>query len=85
MTTISFKAKEELKDSLDIVAEKKGINTSSYIKLKLTEALEKDLKEITPNGLTVAEELEILKSDKEETYGTFDNVKSLMNSLRKNK
>lgn len=86
MTTISFKAKEELKNALYIVADKKGINTSAYIKIILTEAVEKDLKDLTPNGLTVAEEINILQSDqKDEVYGPFDNTDDLMKSLKKKK
>ena len=54
MTTISFKADTALKNNLQTVARNKGINTSAYIKLVLTEKLENDLSRITENGFTVA-------------------------------
>lgn len=84
MATISFKTKDELKNSLYLISKKKGINLSSYIKMVLTERVEQDLKQITPNGLTIAEELHILKSDQQdETYGPFNSVNELMKSLEK--
>ncbi len=50
----------------------------------ITEAVNIDIQELTPNGLTIAEEMEILRRDQEdEVYGPFDNVKSLMKSLNK--
>lgn len=84
MTTISFKADETLKDRLDVLAKKKGVNTSAYIKLILTKGIDEDLSEITENGLTVAEELQILSSDTNgTTHGPFKTAKSLLKALKK--
>ncbi len=82
MSTISFKTDEDFKGKLEQLAKKKGINLSAYIKLTLTKGVNCDLSEITENGLTVAEELEILASDKSEnTSGPYTSSKSLMDSL----
>ncbi|MFH1284880.1 MAG: hypothetical protein ABIH78_04845 [Candidatus Peregrinibacteria bacterium] len=84
MTTISFKAEEDFKKELDTLAKKKGINTSAYIKLILTKELNGELSEITENGLTVAEELEILSSDaNDEVFGPFRTSKAMMKALKK--
>ncbi|MFA5829021.1 MAG: hypothetical protein WC843_00785 [Candidatus Gracilibacteria bacterium] len=84
MTTISFKADEKLKNKLETVAKDKGINTSAYIKLILTKEVNNELATLTSNGLTVAEEMEILKSaESDKKYGPFDNVKDLLKSLKK--
>lgn len=84
MTTISFKADTALKKNLTIAARNKGINTSAYIKLVLTEKLEKDLSRVTENGFTVAEELEILRSFKhDKRHGPFKTVPELMRWLKK--
>jgi len=84
MTTVSFKADDNLKEMLNFMAVKKGINTSAYIKLVLTEKLSEDLGRITQNGLTVAEEMEILSSaENDETEGPFSDVKSLMKALKR--
>lgn len=83
MTTISFKADDNLKNQLDILAERSGINTSAYIKFILTKQIAEELSQITPNGLTVAEELSILSADKnEKMYGPFTTAKSLMKALK---
>lgn len=83
MTTISFKADTALKDNLQTLARKKGINTSAYIKLVLTEKLEKDLSRITENGFTVAEELAILRSIKhDKRHGPYKTVDALMRALK---
>jgi hypothetical protein len=43
-----------------------------------------ELVEITENGLTLAEELDILdRAENDETVGPFSNAKSLMKSLNK--
>jgi hypothetical protein len=60
MSTIAFRADDELRMKLECIAKNKGINVSALIKLYLTTALKKDLNEITENGMTVAEELELL-------------------------
>ncbi len=84
MTTISFKADPILKEKLNILAERKGINTSAYIKLILTQKINGELVELTENGLTVAEELEILHSaKKDKTIGPFKTAKALMKALSK--
>lgn len=84
MPTISFKADDDFKNSLEFLAQKKGINTSAYIKLLLTKELKIELVEITENGLTVAEELEILASDKNDrTFGPFATAKSTIKALKK--
>lgn len=55
-----------LKQDLDEVAHYKGIPVTSFIKLTLTEVIRKEKKEMfTMNGLTEAEELEILRREKE--------------------
>lgn len=84
MTTISFKADTAFKKNLTTVARKKGINTSAFIKLVLTEKLEEDLSRITENGFTVAEELAILRSAKYgKKHGPFKTADEFMRALRK--
>lgn len=84
MATVSFKADDDLKNTLAVLAGKKGINVSAYIKLTLTKGINEDLSALTENGLTVAEELRILKSDKtSKRYGPYKSVASLMRALEK--
>ncbi|MBI2453495.1 hypothetical protein HYV56_02210 [Candidatus Peregrinibacteria bacterium] len=84
MPTISFKADDDFKGKLELLAQKKGINTSAYIKLLLTKELKIELVEITENGLTVAEEFEILASDKnDKIFGPFTTAKSAIKALKK--
>lgn len=84
MATITFKAEEDFKKKLEAVAKNKGVNVSAYIKLCLTKEVRSDLSELTENGMTVAEELEILRSDAEDpVYGPFETVEDLMKSLNK--
>jgi len=84
MATISFKADEDLNKKLKTLAKKKGITTSAYIKLILTKGINGELIEITENGLTVAEELKIINSDKnDKTHGSFKSAKSVMSALKK--
>ena len=83
MSTISFKADDQFKDKIQSLAQRKGINTSAYIKLILTRTVNDELSEITENGLTVAEELEILESvQNDKTFGPYKNTKDLMKSLK---
>lgn len=83
MATVSFKADDDFKKKLELLARKKGINTSAYIKLILTKGLNDELIEITENGLTIAEELAIVDSDKnDKTFGPYKTTKSLMKALR---
>ena len=84
MATISFKADDDFKKKLDTLAKSKGINTSAYIKLLLTKEVKHELSELTENGLTVAEELDILDSAANDTVkGPFTNAKDLMKALKK--
>ena len=84
MATISFKADDDLNKKLKTLAKKKGITTSAYIKLILTKGINGELIEMTENGLTVAEELEIINSDKnDKTYGPYKSAKSVMSALKK--
>ncbi|PIS03998.1 hypothetical protein COT83_03010, partial [Candidatus Peregrinibacteria bacterium CG10_big_fil_rev_8_21_14_0_10_44_7] len=77
MATISFKADDLLKKKLEKLAQKKGINTSAYIKLILTEKINGELIMTTENGLTVEEELNILYSDEnDKVSGPFKTAKS---------
>ncbi|MBU1703449.1 hypothetical protein KJ951_03530 [Patescibacteria group bacterium] len=86
MATISFKADDSFKKKLDALAEKKGINTSAFIKLILTKEVGCELAEMTENGLTVAEELEILDSVKnDKVLGPFSNTNDLLNALKDSK
>jgi len=63
---LQVKVDPVLKQDLDDVAQYKGIPVTSFIKLTLTEVVRKEKKEMfTANGLTEAEELEILRRDKE--------------------
>jgi len=84
MPTISFKADTKFRDSLQTLAKKKGINTSAYIKMLLTKDVTDALSEVTENGMTVEEELQILHSDAhDEVFGPFTTTKALMRSLKK--
>lgn len=84
MSTISFKADDTFKQKLELLAKKKGINTSAYIKLVLTKGVNGDLVELTENGLTVAEEFAIIKSAEEDkVYGPFKDAASVMKALKK--
>lgn len=84
MVTISFKADEHLKEKLDVLAQKNGINTSAYIKLILTKGITGELSHLTENGLTVAEELAILESGQEDrVYGPFKTAKATSKALKK--
>lgn len=85
MTTITFKADDKFKKTLEALARIKGINTSAYMKLILTQEMRKELAEVTANGMTVAEELAILDdAENGETDGPFETVDEMMNFLNKN-
>lgn len=63
---LQLKVSPTLKKDLSEIAEYKGIPVTSYIKLTLTEVVRKEKKAMfTANGLTEAEEFEILKREKE--------------------
>lgn len=84
MAIITFKTSEIFKKNLILISQLKGINMSAYIKLILTDALKEEMNNITKNGLTVAEELEIIQSDFfDKTYGPFKNTDDLMKALKK--
>lgn len=84
MAVVSFKTNDEFKRKIEMLAQKNGINTSAYIKLILTTAVNGELIEITENGLTVAEELAIRKSDAEDNVtGPFKTSKSMMRALKR--
>ena len=83
MPTLSFKTDKDSKKMIESLAQKKGINTSAYIKLTLKKGMDEDLAEITKNGLTVAEEMEILGSDaSDKVYGPFKTSAALMKALK---
>ena len=73
MTTISFKAQDDLQKTLAFLAKKKGINLSALIKLLLTEALNEELSEAWPN-ITVQKEP---KSDAKEWDGVENKLQHL--------
>lgn len=82
MSTISFKADAGLKRQIETLAKRRGVNTSAYIKLLLTEMLAEELARVTENGLTMAEEMDILRSTaKDVTYGPFTRTKDLLAAL----
>jgi predicted transcriptional regulator len=83
MTTISFKAEDKLKKNLQKASKRKGINLSAYIKLTLTEALERDLNQSnkTPNNMTEAEEDLLLKTKDVDVSVPHKSVKELIKSL----
>ena len=84
MPTISFKADVKFRDTVQTLAQKKGINTSAYIKLLLTKEMNNALSEITENGLTVDEEMRLLHEDAhDQEFGPFTTTKGLMRALKK--
>ena len=84
MTTISFKAEAQFKQTIEHLARDKGINTSAYLKLVLTEVIKKELSRVTENGFTVAEELAMLHSAANDPVsGPFHSVDALMRHLKK--
>jgi len=86
MTTIAFRANEEVRKQLEAIAKNKGINLSAVIKLYLTQGIKSGLNEITINGMTVAEELELLAQAKDGGTGEiYDNVEDFIKSLDEDK
>ncbi len=84
MTTIAFKVDTALKDNLQTLVRNKGINTSAYTKLMLTEKPKKELSQITENGFTAAEELEILASIKhDKRHGPFKTAEAFLRALKR--
>ena len=84
MATLSFKADDQFKKKLEKLAEKKGVNVSAYIKLILTKEMNTELLQITENGLTVAEELDILAAaNQDKVHGPFESVEELLKDLKK--
>lgn len=83
MPTMSFKTDVAFRDTIQTLAEKKGINTSAYIKLLLTKEVTNELSALTPNGMTVAEEMRIIHSHThDDVSGPFTTTKSLLRGLR---
>lgn len=63
---LQVKVDPVLKADLQEIANYKGIPMTSFIKMTLTAVVRKEKKEMfTANGLTEAEELEILRREKE--------------------
>ncbi len=84
MPTMSFKTDVAFRDTLQALARKKGVNTSAYIKLLLTQEITQELATVTQNGLTIAEEMRILHSDAhDKTVGPFTSAKKLFAALKK--
>jgi len=82
MATITFKSDDQFKKTLETLARHKGINTSAYMKLILTKEMRKELSQLTENGLTVAQELEILDSmAHDKVYGPFETAEEVIKSL----
>lgn len=82
MSTIAFRANDKLKRQLEQLARLKGINMSSLIKLYLTKDIKRELSRITENGMTVADELELLTRMEEGDDGKeYDNVGDLIKDL----
>jgi hypothetical protein len=85
MTTIAFRSDESLRGKLEHLAKYKGINLSALIKLYLTKAVKTDLSEVTENGITVAQELEILAAQADGTHGkAYSDVKEFIGDLDRN-
>lgn len=84
MSTIAFRADDEMKMKLEHIAKNKGINLSALIKLYLTTSLKRDLNEITENGITVAEELELLIMQEEGSTGKTYSVDEYIKHLKEN-
>lgn len=79
---LQVKVDPALKADLEEVASYKGIPVTSFIKLTLTAVVRKEKKEMfTANGLTEAEELEILRREKE-ALGEYKKGKSKAKSGR---
>ncbi len=84
MPTVSFKTDVKFRDTLQTLAANKGINTSAYIKMLLTKEMNSELAVVTANGLTVAEEIRLLRiAAEDEVSGPFTTTKALMKHLRK--
>lgn len=84
MSTIAFRADDEMKMKLEHIAKNKGINLSALVKLYLTTALKKDLNEMTENGMTVAEELDLLIMQEEGGTGKTYSVDEYIKYLKEN-
>jgi antitoxin component of RelBE/YafQ-DinJ toxin-antitoxin module len=69
MATVAFKTEESFKDTLSRLAKLKGITLSALIKLYLTASVKKELSVVTENGLTMAEEIEVLIREQEGRAG----------------
>jgi len=84
MPLITFRSDNSFKNTVEALAQRKGINVSAYVKMLLTEGMRKDLSETTENGMTVGQELAVLRDDLEEKCcGPFSSTSALMKSLKK--
>lgn len=81
MPTITFKADDSFYKSLKLVAERRGISVSAYIKLNLSEVLRRDLSELTENGLTVEKERQILSAIEQNDGKTYDSLNDFFDDL----
>ena len=82
MTTIAFKAEDKFKITIHYLAKYKGINDSALIKLLLTDSMKGELSKTTANGMTVAEELELLMMKGEGTTGkVYKNSKNFIKAM----
>jgi hypothetical protein len=83
MTTIAFKADNNFKIALEKVSDMKGITLSALIKMYLTKNLKEELSEITQNGITVGEELDLLFALEKGSDGkVYSNVELLIDDLK---
>ena len=87
-TLLQLKIDPELKKVLKMIADYKGISVSSLPKMFLTEhSRQERLKMLTENGMTIEQEMEILRREDEAERGinvspAFDNAGDAINYLR---
>ena len=87
-TLLQLKIDPKLKEVLKMIADYKGISVGSLAKMFLKEtARQEQLKMLTENGMTVEEEMEILRISKEAEQGinvspAFDNAKDAVKYLK---
>lgn len=82
MSVIAFRTNQAMQQKLKRLAKQKGVNVSSLIKVYLTYALRANLDEITENGMTVFEEMELLMmSDEGGDVKIYDSVDDYIKSL----
>lgn len=85
---LQIKIEPKLKKALEMIAEYKGISVGSLAKMFLTESSRQErLKMLTENGMTVEQEMEILRREEEAERGinvspTFNNAEDAINYLK---